>query len=63
LNKTGKLDTEVRRIPATKEAEAKADKETYGTIKLLEDTRGDGRFDRETVFAELPQPNRLCPME
>ena len=46
------LDTAVRRIPATKKAEAKADRETYGTIKLLEDTHGDGQFDRVTVFAE-----------
>src|SRR4051812_7626254 len=52
LNNSGKLDTAIRRIPATKEAEAKADKETYGTIKLLEDTNGQGRFDRATVFAD-----------
>src|SRR5262249_34381129 len=56
LNKTGVLDKAVRRIPATKEAEARADKETYGTIKLLEDTKGDGRFDRMTVFADHLPP-------
>ncbi len=56
LNKTGVLDKAVRRIPATKEAEARADKETYGTIKLLEDSKGDGRFDRMTVFADHLPP-------
>jgi putative membrane-bound dehydrogenase-like protein len=56
LNKTGVLDKAVRRIPASKEAEARADKETYGTIKLLEDTKGDGRFDRMTVFADQLPP-------
>jgi putative membrane-bound dehydrogenase-like protein len=56
LNKTGKLDTAVRRIPATKEAEGRAAKETYGTIKLLEDTHGDGRIDRVTVFADHLPP-------
>jgi putative membrane-bound dehydrogenase-like protein len=56
LNKTGKLDTKIRRIPASKEAEARAAKETYGTVKLLEDTDGDGRVDRMTVFADRLPP-------
>jgi putative membrane-bound dehydrogenase-like protein len=56
LNKTGVLDKAVRRIPATKEAEERAAKETYGTIKLLEDTKGDGHFDRMTVFADHLPP-------
>src|SRR6266849_7144278 len=56
LNKSGVLDKAVRRIPATKEAEERAAKETYGTIKLLEDTKGDGRFDRVTVFADHLPP-------
>src|SRR5262249_52208716 len=51
LNKTGRLDTAVRRIPATKAAEERAARETYGTVKLLEDTDGDGRVDKMTVFA------------
>src|SRR5262249_39044989 len=46
LNKTGQLDREVRRVrhatPASQEA---AKKETYGTVKLLRDTDGDGRMD------------------
>jgi putative membrane-bound dehydrogenase-like protein len=56
LNKTGVLDKAVRRIPATKEAEARAEKETYGTVKMLGDTKGTGRFDRMTVFADRLPP-------
>ncbi len=61
LNKTGKLDTEVRRINAPPEAKAKADAATYGTIKLLADTDGDGVMDRATVFADhLPACYGIC---
>jgi putative membrane-bound dehydrogenase-like protein len=61
LNKTGKLDTEVRRIAAPPEAKAKADAATYGTIKLLADTDGDGVMDKATVFADhLPACYGLC---
>src|SRR5262249_11052257 len=56
LNQSGILDTAVRRIPASKEAEAKANKETYGTVKLLQDTRGEGRYDKCTVFADRLPP-------
>jgi putative membrane-bound dehydrogenase-like protein len=60
-NKTGKLDTEVRRIAAPPEAKAKADAETYGTIKLLADTDGDGVMDKATVFADhLPACYGIC---
>jgi putative membrane-bound dehydrogenase-like protein len=62
LNKTGKLDMEVRRISAPPEAKKKADAETYGTIKLLSDTDGDGVMDKATVFADrLPACYGLCP--
>ncbi|MFM9195116.1 MAG: hypothetical protein ACKOWG_05140 [Planctomycetia bacterium] len=61
LNKTGKLDTEVRRINAPPEAKAKADAATYGTIKLLADTDGDGVMDKATVFADhLPACYGIC---
>jgi putative membrane-bound dehydrogenase-like protein len=64
LNKRGVLDKAVRRIPATKEAEQRAAKETYGTIKLLESSKGDGRFDRATVFADfLPPCYGVIPAE
>jgi putative membrane-bound dehydrogenase-like protein len=56
LNKTGVLDKAVRRIPATREAEARAARDTYGTIKLLESTKGDGHFDRATAFADHLPP-------
>lgn len=52
LNKTGTLDRAVRRIPATEEALKEAEKEQYGTVKLLEDTDGDGRVDRSVVWAD-----------
>lgn len=52
LNKTGKLDMEVRRIQASKEATERAEKETYGTVKLLLDTDGDGRMDKSIVWAD-----------
>lgn len=57
LNKTGKLDREVRRVrhatPASQEA---ARKETYGTVKLLRDTDGDGRMDVTDVWADRLPP-------
>jgi putative membrane-bound dehydrogenase-like protein len=56
LNKTGKLDTAVRRIPASPAAEQRAARETYGTVRLLEDTDGDGRFNRSTIFADHLPP-------
>jgi putative membrane-bound dehydrogenase-like protein len=56
LNKTGVLDAQVRRIPASKDAERRAAQETYGTVRLLEDTDGDGRMDRSTVFADHLPP-------
>ncbi len=56
LNRRGILDTKVRRIPASKEAEQKATRQTYGTVKLLEDSDGDGRIDRMTVFADRLPP-------
>jgi putative membrane-bound dehydrogenase-like protein len=56
LNKSGVLDKAVRRIPATRQAEERAARDTYGTIKLLESTKGDGHFDRTTVFADHLPP-------
>ena len=54
LNKTGVLDKTVRRIPASKEAQERAEKETYGTIRLLEDTGEVGvRVEREIGRAHV----------
>lgn len=62
LNKTGELDMEVRRIAAPPEAKAKADAETYGTVKLLTDGDGDGTMDAVSVFADrLPACYGICP--
>lgn len=52
LNKTGKLDTEVRRIQASEAAKKKAEADNYGTVKLLLDTNGDGEMDKVEVWAE-----------
>ncbi len=56
LNKTGVLDKAVRRIPASPQAIQKAAEQQYGTVKLLEDTDGDGRMDRATVWADRLPP-------
>ncbi|MCS7167997.1 MAG: c-type cytochrome [Gemmatales bacterium] len=62
LNKTGKLDREVRRIRASGAALEKARQGQYGTVKVLEDTDGDGRMDRVQVWAErLPPCYGLVP--
>lgn len=62
LNKTGKLDKSVRRIPATDWAIKKAEKQTYGSVRMLVDEDGDGQVDRSSVFADhLPPCYGLVP--
>jgi len=57
LNKTGKLDREVRRVRhATPESQEAAKKETYGTVRMLRDTDGDGRMDQSDVWADRLPP-------
>src|SRR5262245_7156469 len=57
LNKAGELDRAVRRVRhASEAAQAAAKKETYGTVKLLRDTDGDGRMDQAQVFADRLPP-------
>jgi putative membrane-bound dehydrogenase-like protein len=56
LNKSGKLDLEVRRIQASEAAKKKAEAETYGTVKLLRDTDGDGVMDQAIVWADHLPP-------
>ncbi len=57
LNKTGKLDREVRRVRhATPESQAAAKLETYGTVRMLSDTDGDGRMDKSDVWADRLPP-------
>jgi putative membrane-bound dehydrogenase-like protein len=62
LNQTGQLDTVVRRIAANEQAVKKAEAETYGTIKVLSDTDGDGLMDTANVWADRVTPCLgLCP--
>ncbi|HEY8503971.1 MAG TPA: PVC-type heme-binding CxxCH protein, partial [Gemmataceae bacterium] len=62
LNKTGKLDRVVRRIQANPRAKKAAAADTYGTVKLLRDTDGDGRMDAAAVWADrLPPCHGICP--
>ena len=62
LNKTGQLDRVVRRIQADERHKKAAEAETYGTIKRLKDTDGDGRMDRAEVWADrLPACLGICP--
>ncbi|MHC4180799.1 MAG: PVC-type heme-binding CxxCH protein, partial [Planctomycetota bacterium] len=56
LNKQGVLDTAVRRIAANPEAIKRAEQDQYGSVKLLEDSDGDGRVDRSTVLADRLPP-------
>jgi putative membrane-bound dehydrogenase-like protein len=60
-NATGKLDRAVGRFQASEKAKKRAEAETYGTIKLLRDTDGDGRMDQAVVFADrLPPCHGIC---
>ena len=62
LNKTGKLDKKIRRLFVGPETIRRARAQTYGTVKLLEDTDGDGRMDRAKVFADrLPACYGMVP--
>src|SRR6185436_10287304 len=62
LNKAGKLDTQVRRVQADEIFKRAASTGTYGLVKFLRDTNGDGRMDAVTVFAtNLPPVYGLVP--
>ncbi len=56
LNKTGRLDLEVRRIQAGEQAKQKAEAQTYGTVKLLRDTDEDGVMDKAVLWADRLPP-------
>ena len=56
LNKTGELDTKVRRIPASNEDIEKAKSFQRGAVKLLRDTDGDGVMDQASVWADDLEP-------
>ncbi|MBM3845692.1 MAG: c-type cytochrome [Verrucomicrobia bacterium] len=62
LNKTGKLDTEVRRVAADKRFYKAAEPGTYGVIKLLRDTNNDGRMDAADIWTtNLPPVYGIVP--
>jgi glucose/arabinose dehydrogenase len=56
LNKTGKLDTEVRRVQAEEKFKRAAEAGTYGVVKLLQDTNGDGRMDQALTWSTNLSP-------
>src|SRR5262245_26425653 len=62
LNKTGQLDTQVRRVQADEKFKRAAAAGTYGLVKLLRDTNGDGRMDVAVTWAtNLPPIYGLVP--
>jgi putative membrane-bound dehydrogenase-like protein len=62
LNKTGELDRVVRRYDADPKIKEAARAGTFGTVKMLTDTDGDGRMDKAEVWADkLPPCYGLCP--
>ena len=64
LNKTGELDHLVRRLDADPAAKQAAAADTYGTVKLLSDTDGDGRMDKASTWADrLPPCYGVCPAQ
>lgn len=52
LNRSGKLDMEVRRIQASEAAKQRAKADNFGTVKQLLDTDGDGVMDKADVWAD-----------
>ncbi len=62
LNKTGKLDKVVRRFFVPEHIEKAAEAGTFGTVKRLIDTNGDGLMDKSEVWADrLPACFGICP--
>src|SRR6185503_304885 len=62
LNKTGKLDTQVRRVQADEKFKSAAMAGTFGVVKLLRDTNSDGRMDAAEVWAtNLPDRKSVVP--
>src|SRR5262249_55990784 len=62
LNKTGKLDTQVRRVQADEKFKRAARAGTYGVVKLLQDTNRDGRMDKAQIWAtNLPPAYGIVP--
>lgn len=56
LNKSGQLDTQVRRVQADEKFKVAAMTGTFGVVKRLLDTNGDGRMDKADVWARDMAP-------
>ncbi|NIP92756.1 MAG: hypothetical protein GWO24_04525, partial [Akkermansiaceae bacterium] len=62
LNKTGELDTSIRRIRVGAGMKAKAREGQTGSLKLLRDRDGDGRMDEVVVWADdIPAAYGVLP--
>jgi putative membrane-bound dehydrogenase-like protein len=62
LNKSGRLDTQVRRVQADERFKKAAAARTFGVVKLLQDKDGDGRMDAAEVWAsDLPPAYGIAP--
>lgn len=62
LNKSGQLDSQVRRVQAAPKFKQAAEAGTYGVVKLLRDADGDGRMDQAEVWStNLPPAYGLVP--
>lgn len=62
LNKSGRLDTQVRRVEADDRFKQAAKAGTHGVVKMLVDTNADGRMDQAIVWAtNLPPAYGLVP--
>jgi len=62
LNKTGQLDTQVRRVQADEKFKQAARSATFGVVKLLLDGDGEGRMRRAVTWAtNLPPAYGLVP--
>jgi len=61
LNKSGVIDTVVRRVQAAEKYKKAAQTGIFGVIKILKDTDGDGVMDKADIFAEnIPPAYGLC---
>lgn len=56
MNKTGVIDTVVQRVQAAERYKKAAEKGTYGTIKRLSDTNGDGIMDKVEIIVDRIAP-------
>ena len=62
LNKTGQLDTQVRRVEADEKFKQAAKSGTYGVVKMLTSSKGDGHMDTVQIWAtNLPPVYGLVP--